>query len=259
MENGICPTALAPIRGEPSHKAEMTSQLLFGEMFKIEEEQKDWLLIRTEWDEYVGWVNKPQVLMMDAVLFKIFLRARHHITTDTVTELTHPDNHLLLSAGSSLFVLRDKEIEPGFVVFVKPDTLHTDNLSGRKMITGNALKFLNCPYVWGGRSIFGIDCSGLVQVIYKMSGIRLPRDSSDQVSSGESVSLISEALPGDVAFFDDNEGNITHTGIILEGQRIIHASGRVRIDMIDHHGIYNEGLQKYTHPLRTIRRVVNLG
>jgi cell wall-associated NlpC family hydrolase len=126
----------------------------------------------------------------------------------------------------------------------------------RAYIAARAIQYLNAPYLWGGKSIFGIDCSGFVQTICKMAGIRLERDAARQALQGTLVSFSAEARQGDLAFFDNHEGRIVHSGIILEGGRIIHASGRVRIDKLDHHGIFCQETGKYTHQLRLIRSVL---
>jgi cell wall-associated NlpC family hydrolase len=111
--------------------------------------------------------------------------------------------------------------------------------------------------MWGGRTPLGIDCSGFTQVVFKICGIRIPRDSSEQVKLGTSVDFVNEAKPGDLAFFDNHEGSIVHTGIILDGGRIIHASGKVRIDFIDHAGINHMDTGKYTHQLRVVKNVID--
>ena len=116
--------------------------------------------------------------------------------------------------------------------------------------------YINSPYLWGGRSPFGIDCSGFVQLVYRMNGIQLPRDASDQAKIGQTLSFIEEAEEGDLAFFDNNEGDIIHVGIMLEDNRIIHASGKVRIDKIDHQGIYNVDTKQYSHRLRIIKAII---
>jgi cell wall-associated NlpC family hydrolase len=125
----------------------------------------------------------------------------------------------------------------------------------KQQLVGDAMLYLNAPYLWGGRTPFGIDCSGFVQMVYKLQGLKLLRDASQQATQGEVISLLAEAEQGDLAFFDDEEGNITHVGMIIDSQRIIHCSGRVQIDNLDHEGIFNVRLQKYTHKLRLIKRI----
>jgi len=116
--------------------------------------------------------------------------------------------------------------------------------------------YLHAPYVWGGRSPFGIDCSGFTQMAYKIAGIQLLRDASQQATQGETISFISDARPGDLLFFDDEEGFITHTGILMPDSRVIHASGRVRVDKVDHQGIFDQESGKYTHKLRLIKKIL---
>ena len=135
------------------------------------------------------------------------------------------------------------------------DNLH-ESQNGVDQIPFFALQFLDSPYLWGGRSIFGIDCSGFTNIVFKITGIQLRRDAWQQSEQGILVNFIDEARPGDLAFFQNEEGKITHTGILLGNGKIIHASGRVRIDTIDHYGIYNEEQQRYSHQLRLIRRMI---
>ena len=135
-------------------------------------------------------------------------------------------------------------------------TSQQDRLKAKQGIISDATMYLNAPYMWGGRSLFGIDCSGLVQVVYKLKKIKLLRDASQQATQGEPVSFISETEPGDLAFFDDEGGNIIHVGLMADKTRIIHASGKVRIDTIDHEGIYNMDEKRYTHKLRLIKRII---
>ncbi len=130
------------------------------------------------------------------------------------------------------------------------------NQSSIAQLPAFAMSFLNMPYLWGGRSPAGIDCSGFTNIVYKLAGIRLRRDAWQQSEQGILINFIDEARPGDLAFFQNEEGKIIHVGIILQQQKIIHASGRVRIDTIDHYGIYDEELKKYTHQLRLIRRMI---
>ncbi|MGE3825539.1 MAG: C40 family peptidase, partial [Bacteroidia bacterium] len=124
------------------------------------------------------------------------------------------------------------------------------------LVSEYATVFLNAPYLWGGRSVFGIDCSGFTQVVFKMAGIQLKRDAYQQAEQGITLSFVEEAQTGDLAFFDNEEGKIVHTGIVLSQGKIIHASGKVRIDKLDHQGIYNHDTKKYSHKLRLIKRVL---
>ena len=101
----------------------------------------------------------------------------------------------------------------------------------------------------------GMDCSGFSQVVHRIVGNDLPRDASQQVELGDTISFVEEAQAGDLAFFDNEEGNITHVGICLGGGDIIHASGSVRIDKLDHIGIFNADKGTYSHKLRVIKRI----
>jgi hypothetical protein len=249
---GICLLTQIPVRKEPSHKSEMTSQLLFGELFDIMDERNDFINIRIQWDHYEGWIDSTQATRLNEKEFQLLSSSTKGIIAEPFVYITIDGNStLVVPAGGIIYELNYSQFE------VKGKLYQFAELpTAPKDICTAAKKFMNSPYLWGGKTCFGLDCSGFTQVIYKTRGISIPRDCSDQVHSGESVSLISESLPGDLAFFDDEEGNITHVGMLLSPEQIIHASGKVRIDNIDHQGIYNQELSKYTHKLRTIRRMV---
>ena len=117
------------------------------------------------------------------------------------------------------------------------------------------MRYLNAPYLWGGRSPFGIDCSGFTQLVFKFAGIKLQRDAYQQGGQGSIINFIEEVQPGDLAFFSNDEGAIIHVGIMLKDNRIIHSSGKVRIDKIDHFGIYNAETKKHSHLLKLIKRM----
>ena len=126
----------------------------------------------------------------------------------------------------------------------------------RPKLIEDAYMYLNAPYLWGGKGPFGIDCSGFVQVVFRLNGILLPRDAYQQADIGDTLSFVEEGQAGDLAFFDNENGKITHVGILNDAQHIIHASGKVRIDRIDHQGIFHEENGTYTHRLRLLKRII---
>jgi hypothetical protein len=165
----------------------------------------------------------------------------------------------LVVAGSSLPFY--KSASNSFRIGSETYTIQGDKIlpvkkNVRNVLIENALKYFNSPYLWGGRSPFGVDCSGLSQILYKMIGIQIPRDAGQQALMGENITFVEEAQPGDLAFFDNEDGKIVHVGIIWEKNKIIHASGKVRIDNIDHFGIFNIDTGRYSHQMRLMRRII---
>ena len=250
MNFGICSLSVIPIRREPSDTSEMVSQLLFGETFSIKEQKQQWRLIECTHDNYQGWIDEKQFVEIDK------LPTTKQITYNLCHSCTFNDKHIPLVLGCSLpnfDGLNFKINKTKFAYSGKTIEQSQQNISRIKKI---ALKYHNTPYLWGGRSPFGIDCSGLTQVVYKFLNINLPRDAYQQAEIGETLNFVEEAKPGDLAFFKNEEGTIIHVGIMLEEKQIIHASGKVRIDILDHVGIYNRDLKKYTHFLSTIKRIL---
>jgi cell wall-associated NlpC family hydrolase len=151
----------------------------------------------------------------------------------------------------------DRTFEVGEMSYmIQGNNFSSSRSNSRELIIEKALKYFNSPYLWGGRSPFGIDCSGFSQILYKMAGFPIPRNASEQSLIGENLSFLEESKPGDLAFFDNEEGNIIHVGIIWEKNKIIHSSGMVRIDNIDQFGIYNVDTKRYSHKLRIMRRII---
>ena len=155
--------------------------------------------------------------------------------------------------GASLSFMDCEEINTRNFDF---EGLRVSGVRPKGNLIPTAFMYLNAPYLWGGKTPFGIDCSGLTQMVYKLNGYKLPRDASQQATEGEPLSFIEESEPGDLAFFDNDEGNIIHVGLIMENNYIIHASGKVRIDRLDHLGIYNAETNRHTHKLRVIKKYV---
>jgi len=257
QEFGICSLSLVPLRAEASDKSEMLSQLLFGDLLSILEKTEKWTRIKTEYDDYEGWIDNKQYA---PISFDEFNAAKHSMKTLPLKAVfaaicSASSEKLYLTAGSSIPFLENKRFKVnGRFYELAEDPLNTDKADFRKNVAAVSSFYLGAPYLWGGRSVFGIDCSGFVQMVLKQFHIRIKRDAWQQAEQGSEVDDISESRTGDLAFFDNSEGRVVHVGIILDHAQIIHASGRVRIDKFDKEGIYNEELKRHTHKLCGIRR-----
>ncbi|MCK5774658.1 MAG: C40 family peptidase [Bacteroidales bacterium] len=252
MNYGYCHLSIIPLREKPLDTSQMTSQLLFGDVFEILETISDnWIHIRNAWDDYEGYMDPKQQISINEAEYNLL---RKDIKTNkTLIEVISSQGKMLLPPACSFpskhFNINDFSIEINSELQALNKTISLSEIS----LLANS--FLNAPYLWGGKTPFGIDCSGFTQSIYKICGIKLKRDASQQAKQGKTLSFIEECQAGDLAFFDNEEGDIIHVGIILDEQKIIHASGKVRIDKLDHHGIYNEDLKKYTHQLRLLKKL----
>lgn len=256
---GICIFSVIPVRKEPSDKSEMTTQLLFGDLFQITYTHNSWYNIRQEYDNYEGWIDKKQAVLLNEKTFKTLAHVPTSTTLDLVNSITNNFSNIpqLILIGSSLPGLVNNSFYVEERIFsYAGETLPSDPKTDRNHLLEMAYTFKDCPYLWGGKTPFGIDCSGFTQLVYKTSGIRLLRDASQQAQQGETLNMLAESKPGDLAFFDNNRGDITHVGILISDNKIIHASGKVRIDNIDHQGIYNDDEKKYTHNLRVIKTLI---
>jgi hypothetical protein len=251
---GICNLALVPLRFEPSDKSEQVSQLLFGEHFKIIEQNPKWVYVELAYDGYKGWIDSKQFQPITQEYFNILNDIPNVLSADLIEYISTPSNQLIpISLGSSLSFLDNDDINESKFTF---DGIKVCGIKNKSELIKTAFMYLNAPYLWGGKSPFGIDCSGFTQMVYKLNGYQLFRDASQQASQGEPLSFIEESEPGDLAFFDNEEGKITHVGIMMDDNYIIHASGKVRIDRLDHLGIYNVDTGRHTHKLRVIKKVI---
>ncbi len=251
---GICNLSIIPLRLEPNDRSEIVSQVLFGEHFEIVEIVKQWSKIKLQFDEYEGWIDLKQYQIISEDNYNTLSKEAIILNSDLVEYVITPNNILLpITIGASLSFLNHSDINTINYDF---EGLRVSGVKPKIDIVTTSFLYLNSPYLWGGKTPFGIDCSGFTQMVYKLNGYKLLRDASQQSTQGEVLSFIEESEPGDLAFFDNEEGKIIHVGIILENNYIIHASGKVRIDRLDHLGIYNAEQNRHTHRLRVIKKII---
>lgn len=251
MYQVVCPHPLIPVRIEPDHRSEQVSQQLFGETAIVTDKKGDWLHIKTDFDDYSGWVEEKSVSSFKE---KALSGERQFILTPLCILRTGSET-IYIPAGSEIPpVNSDKKFILGNKEYSLTDELLAPKVSDRKKLIITSVQFLNSPYLWGGRTVFGFDCSGFVQIVFKINRVKLKRDAKDQAKQGAGVSSMDEAIPGDMMFFVNKEEKVSHTGIFLGNGKIIHASVSVRIDAVDKKGIYNAEKKAYTHDLYCIRR-----
>jgi len=256
MNFGICTLNAIPLKSEPNNKSEMISQILFGETFVVSDLEKNWVKIILDFDHYEGWVSKNQIIELTQKDYSNIKNNNTYHLNNLVTFISDSNNNLqTISLGASLPFFKNNTFK------ILDQQYKFDGLVNHKKVLKSELVrmahlYLNTPFLWGGRTPFGIDCSGFTQMVYKTGGHKLFRDAYQQASQGEVLSFIEESEPGDLAFFDNEEGEIIHVGIILDNNYIIHCDGKVRIDRLDHSGIYNVDTKRHTHKLRIMKKVV---
>lgn len=253
---GICNLSSVPLRVEASDKSEMISQLLFGENFIILEKYKYWSKIKASFDECEGFIDNKQFEEISKDLFTQLAAEKSVYAGEIIDCITNSTNDLLMvPLGSKLPLFTADKFQLNGNNFTYQGNVFSGTLPKKELIQ-KAFTFLNTPFLWGGKTPFGIDSAGFTQMVYKLCGYKLYRNTSQQAKQGEVLSFIEESEPGDLAFFDNEEGVIIHVGIILKDYHIIHAYGKVRIDILDHSGIFNHDLQLHTHRLRVIKKII---
>jgi len=232
----------------------MVNQLLFGETVKILKTKDDlWVKVCSLHDNYEGWMTNTMLEEMDEATANTRSSCA---TADIISRVKINDKMMNIPVGSSLPFFGEGMGKLGKTEFEFTGNYckRDEQQPGAELLQQLVLPWLNAPYLWGGRTPLGVDCSGFVQVIYKLMGIDLPRDTWQQAQEGKAVRKFKEAQPGDLAFFDNKE-DIVHVGILLGDEKIIHVSGKVRIDGINKKGIVNMGTGKRTLRLKAIRRL----
>lgn len=243
MENfGICHLSVTPVRKNPDSKYELVSQILYGEIFKIIEKREKWSKILINYDKYEGWVNNTQIKFIDEKKFNIIKSINSIYCNDINGYIIDEKNEKTFVPIGSL-ISSCKELKSKYV---------GESSLKKSTIIKTAKKYLNSPYLWGGRIHFGIDCSGFSQIVYKINGIKIKRDANQQATQGYKTNL-KDLKPGDLAFFGDKNKGVTHVGIMLNKNKIIHAFGKIRIDKVNEIGIVNSDTKKLTHKLTEFR------
>lgn len=255
---GIVNLPLVPLRTSDSEQSEMCSQLLFGERVEIIEVGERWSKIRNQTDNYIGWVDRKMIqLLSDEEIIRLENDPSYCIKIPLIQcDMINSNQKIFLPGGSLLPAFSKGRSIIGNEIYQisLPVNLNSRDTSTERIVN-LAQQYLNAPYLWGGKSILGIDCSGFMQVIFAMMGIKLNRDASQQVESGRVIDFLFEAQAGDLAFFENNEGKIIHVGLLLNSHSIIHASGSVKIESLDSQGIISSQTGEYTHNLRVIKRL----
>lgn len=252
MQLAVCLLPVVPVRKEPSHRSEMVSQLLFGEYVQTGEERDEFVFVRGRYDGYEGWVQAKQLHPVKDVLHTTAYTAAFvtPVAVNGVLQHIPYASPVYQQSGASFsaagctvdYLLQPQQLWP------EPLSVTAENLAAA------CQPYLNVPYLWGGKSVFGTDCSGFVQQVFKLFGVKLLRDAYLQAEQGRAVSFDERAL-GDLAFFQNEKGRVIHVGIVLNDDKIIHASGQVRIDNLQPQGIVNTHTGERTHKMFSIRRM----
>lgn len=258
LDFGVCRLSVVPVRAEASDKAELVTQLFFGEHYEVLSLSKDkkWMHIRIHFDQYEGWIDSKQHHAISKEYFEYINRADFKITTDLTTSILYNKTPLTILMGSIIPISSSElfKMEEQFAFNGESKSIGVKRDAEFLKLT--AYKYLNAPYQWGGKSPFGIDCSGLTQMVYKINGYKLLRDASQQARQGKAVAL-QDAQPGDLGFFKNKDGKVSHVGILLPDDKIIHASGKVRIDHFTEEGILHTDAKVFTHTFSHFRRILS--
>jgi cell wall-associated NlpC family hydrolase len=245
--NAICCLTIIPVRANHDDASEIVTQLLFGETVTTIGIHNQWIKVRISHDSYEGWVDNKQLLKISKETFENFAEIKNRQQENILTLKTPWGEQRILQGSPVLSSKKSFNIDLNEFTWTEKNP--TESIKDAVKL---ALSYSNVPYLWGGRTLFGIDCSGFTQTIYHQLGVQLPRDASQQNLEGKKVAY-NQQKSGDLAFFkSETTGNIHHVGIVLPDQQIIHAHGRIRIDSLNQTGIFNENKSYYSHKLISI-------
>ena len=261
MQYAIVLLPIVPLRSAASDCAEMTSQLLFGDFVTIQAQSAtNWTQVCNLFDQYTGWVDTKMLTPLDEVEFnRLQSLPLYFVKQPSADAKEHCSTYpLRLSIGVSLpgydpLRQRMQVLDRSFQIPLRAVSCAQDVVI--KSLLRTASYYIHTPYLWGGKSIYGIDCSGFVQSVYRLYQINLPRDASQQVHCGQPIDFAARR-PGDLAFFSNQAGKVVHVGIVYTPSQIIHASGSVHIDPLSEEGIYSHTQGRITHEKLVLRRVI---
>lgn len=255
---GVCRLSVVSVRNDPAHQAEQVTQLLFGDHYTVMGQTADqkWMRIRIDFDGYEGWIDARQHLSISPEYFHHLNHAEFKITTDLTSTLLYNKSPQMVLMGSMIPISSSELFKMEEQFAFNGEAKNVGQRREFDFMRTIGSKYLNSPYQWGGKSPFGIDCSGFTQMVFKICGYRLPRDASQQANHGKSVASLAASKPGDLAFFHDGNGKVVHTGILLTEKKIIHASGKVRVDHLNEEGITHAETARISHRLSSITRIL---
>jgi hypothetical protein len=257
-QRGLCRLSIVPVRAEGRESSEMVTQLLFGDHYTVlsETPKGDWLQIRVFFDGYEGWISSRQHHPISEEHFQELSSLPYQACGEICSPIQLQQEQHYIVYGSLLPLTANELFDLSEQVQFKGKCLAVKKIRDFAVLKEIAFQYINSPYLWGGKTPFGIDCSGFVQMVFKLCGYQLSRDASQQALQGKKIASLAAANKGDLAFFHNTQGKIVHVGIILENGQIIHASGKVRVDQLDEKGIFDKEKGIYTHDLCLIKRFI---